>query len=209
MIPEHYTDAVAFCATADYQNWRDTWSPPRNAEVDRWVDSEPQIWSTMTPRQQLTSRAATRVPFYLLGSLEIGRDRCVDIGCGHMWFRQFYPTLWGVDPHYRSHRDEELTPEWWTQNQGRWHRAISICAMHFCDLTEIPSQIAKVRGLLRPGGRAVVALNRARIQERTQDYQEDQLRSQLAQVPGLTRMVWLDRPRESGMDGNVWLWLTA
>jgi len=209
---ERHPDLNAFCASPDYQKWLASWSPPRNAEVDRWVDDPWQLntgtWQ-VTPRQQLLERWATRMPFYLLDTMGIGRERCVDVGCGHNWFRRFYPTVWGVDPLNPQHRDEELTPEWYLPNWGQWPRAFSINAMHYCDAAGLPDQIAKVRGLLSPGGRAMVALNRARIRERTQDYQEDQLRSQLAQIPGLTRMVWLDSPSNAPMDGNVWLWLSA
>jgi hypothetical protein len=156
-------------------------------------------------------RVATRLPFYLLDSLQIGELGCVDIGCGHNWFRQFYPSIWGVDPDNRPHRDELLTRGWWRANQGRWHRALSICALHFCPQPAIRHQLARVRGLLAPGGCAVVALNRRRIEQSTQHrpYSESRLREDLGALPGLTRAVWLDEPGDAGMDGNVWLWLEA
>ena len=203
---EHYTDLQAFCATRDYQQWLNSWTPPR--EMDCWVDTEAQL-RDLTPRYQLTSVVSTRVPFYLLDSLGIGPDRCVDIGCGHNWFRRFYPRMWGVDPLNDQHRDEELTPEWYLPNWGQWPRAFSINALHFCDQAEIPNQIAKVRGLLSPGGQAVVTLNRRRIEERTAQYSAPDLEQSLQAIPGLTRMVWLDQPRDAYMDGNVWLWLSA
>ena len=212
MHMEIYRDAAEFCATHHYQEWLARWQPPQAAQVDLWVDHE-QEWqllqTTMTPRHQALTRWATRVQFYLLHSLEIGDLPCVDVGCGHNWLRQFHAQIWGVDPHHAQHRDQQLTPEWWIPNWGQWPRAISINALHFCDQWEIPHQMAKVRGLLSPGGRAVVTLNRRRIQELTQDYQEDRLRDQLSELPGLTRMVWLDEPSDAVMDGNVWLWLVS
>ena len=133
----------------------------------------------------------------------------MDVGCRHNWFQQFYPSVWGVDPSHDQHRDDQLTPEWWIPNWGQWPRAISINAMHFCDQGQLAGQIAKVRGLLSPGGRAVVALNRHQIQKRTTQYSAPNLEQMLQATPGLTRMVWLDQPRVSLMDGNVWLWLSA
>jgi len=206
MTMEHYTDLQAFCSTSVYQQWLNTWTPPR--EMDIWMDTESQL-RELTPRNRLTARVATRLPFYLLDSLEIGQHRCVDIGCGHHWFRQFYPTMRGVDPHNAPYRDEELTPAWWIPNQGQWHRAFSINAMHFCGQAQLPDQVAKIRGLLSPGGRALVTLNRARIQERTAQYSQQELAQSLRDTPGLTRMVWMDQPQEAWLDGNVWLWLSA
>ncbi len=208
MQVETYPDQEAFCRTPAYQQWLSQWPQPAHAAVDLWVDHD-QHMLDMWPRRLHLTRCATRLPFHFLDSLEIGDRACVDIGCGHNWFPQFYPTLWGVDPNHEHHRDEELTAEWWGANWGQWHRAYSNSAMHFCQQAEIPQQMARVRGLLRPGGRAMVSLNRHITHEFTADYQEDRLRDQLAQTPGLTRMVWIDSPANACMDGNVWLWLRA
>ena len=213
MKMEHHPSLTAFCASDSYQQWLAGWPEPRHSAVDHWMDSEEHrriIWAH-TPRQWLTRRWSTRLPFYLLDTLEIGSLACVDIGCGDNWFRQFYPSIWGVDPypHGEAHRNELLTPEWWVPNWGRWPRAFSCNAMHFCDQATIADNILKVRGLLSPGGRAVVTLNRARIQERTPVYSESALRDTLEALPGLTRMVWMDTPQDATFDGNVWLWLEA
>jgi hypothetical protein len=214
MQMEHYPDYDSFCGTASYQQWLETWRRPTpTPAVDLWVDHHGQPWldgkAIQTPRQEALIRVATRLPFYLLATLEIGDLPCVDIGCGLNWFRQFYPSIWGVDPHNEPHRDEPLTPEWWIPNWGRWPRAFSCNAMHFCDQATIAQNIGKVRGILAPGGCAVITLNRARIQDRTQHYSEDRLREDLETTPGLTRMVWMDTPHDAHMDGNVWLWIDA
>jgi len=213
MKMEHHPSYASFCATDSYQQWLAGWRQPRDSGVEMWQDSEQDLWPdpavVQTPRQYALTRVATRLPFYLLDTLEIGDLPCVDIGCGHNWFKGFYPTIRGVDPHNERHRDELLTPEWWIPNWGQWPRAFSCCAMHFCDQATIADNILKVRGILSPGGRAMIAINRARIRERTPHYSEARLRDQLEAVPGLTRAVWMDSPRDSGMDGNVWLWLEA
>lgn len=176
-----------------------------------WHDSEITLPSH-TPRGDLLHlepAATTRLPFYLLDSLEIGDLPCVDVGCGHNWFQRFYPRIWGVDPGHARYRDELLTPEWWISNWGRWPRAFSICAMHFFDQDTISREVLKVRGLLSPGGRAMVAISRARVGEQSTRYDPERLCRTLADLPGLARMVWFDRPLDASMDGNVWLWFTA
>ena len=208
MHTERYTDHSAFCRTDCYQRWLTGWTEPRDSAVDHWVDSEEGRWCH-TPRQYALIRVTTRLPFYLLDTLEIGSLACVDIGCGYNWFRQFYPTIWGVDPHSEPYRNELLTPEWYRRNRGQWPRAFSCNAVHFCDQATIAQNIGKVRGILAPGGRAVVTLNRARIRDLTPNYSESTLRHTLGALPGLTRMVWMDAPQEAPMDGNVWLWLEA
>ena len=216
MHMEHYTDYSAFCRTDSYQQWLTGWTQPADSGVDRWRHSTQHLggeefpsssrpWST--PRQDDLTRSSTRIPFYLLDSLGIGSLPCVDIGCGFNWFKGFYPTIWGVDPRNERHRDELLTPEWYVPNWGRWDRAFSCNAMHFCDQDTIAQNIGKVRGILKPSGRACMAINRVHIQERTQHYSEARLREDLETTPGMTRMVWIDDPADAGMDGNVWIWL--
>lgn len=212
MQVETYPDLAAFCASTPYRTWLGSWLPPPG--VDLWRDHEQDLgdWHleppiTPTPRQRDLTRQATRLPFHLLESLEIRDLPCVDIGCGHNWFRTHNPRIWGVDPNHEQHRDERLTPAWWWQNRHRWPRAFAINSLHFCPQQEATGQVSLVLSLLEPGGRAMVALNRARIEERTPRYDESPLRQQLSQIAGLTRMVWMDSPQDAFMDGNVWLWL--
>ena len=197
---ERYGSHLDYCALPQYQSWLAQWRPPPG-DI-RWVDSE-QEWQGITPRHQMQERRATRLAYHLVDSLGIGDRRCVDIGCGH----NPHPGLWGVDPHNERHRDELWTPEWYVPNWGRWPHAFTCNAIHFCGQSEIAHNIAKVRGVLRPGGTAVIAINRARIEERTRDYDPDQLWALLARTPGMTRMVWFDQPQNAGLDGNVWIWL--
>jgi hypothetical protein len=155
----------------------------------------------------MNASMGTRLVYHLLDSLDMGTLDCVDIGCGHNVFRGHYGGLYGVDPHNKSHRDAQLTPDWYRVNHGKWSHAFSCNAIHFHDQTEVVNQIAKVRDILRPGGTAVIALNRARIQDFTRHYDPELLYDTLGKTPGLTRMAWIDEPKEASMDGNVWLWL--
>ena len=208
MQMERYRDLIAFCSTDSYQQWLQGWQAPiAHPTVDCWHDNEQDLWQDSTPRQTYLSRAATRLPFYLLDSLQIGGLPCVDIGCGHNWFQQFYTTIRGVDPRNETHRDEPLTPEWWIPNWGGWDRAFSICALHFADPATLRLHIGQVRAILAPGGRALIALNRARIRDATPTYSETVLQETLLECPGLTRIVGIDRPQDALLDGNVWLWI--
>jgi hypothetical protein len=210
---ERYGSYADYCATPAYQQWLAAWSPPRHVAIDRWHDSETEMHdqngvNPVTPRQHARQRHATRLAYHLLDTMEMGTRDCVDIGCGDNVFKRTYPGLWGVDPHSEGDRDELLTPEWYIPNWGQWAHAFTCNAMHFCDQDAITHNIAKVRGILRPGGTAVIAINRARIEERTPDYDPQRLLDTLGQTPGMTRMVWMDEPQEASMDGNTWIWLT-
>jgi hypothetical protein len=209
---ERYGTMADYCATPLYQRWLAAWSPPQHETIDVWHDSEADLRdmngvNTVTPRQHARQRHASRLAHHLLDTLEIGTHDCVDIGCGDNWFKRTYPGLWGVDPHYEHHRDELLTPEWYIDNWGQWPHAFSCNAMHFCDQDEIHHNIAKVRGVLRPHGTAVITLNRARIADRTPHYDPERLFQGLAHTAGMTRMVWFDTPQDASIDGNVWIWL--
>ena len=212
---ERYATHADYCDTAVYQQWLATWTPPANAQVDVWINSSENNEDIpmdnapiQTPRHHGLTRWTTRLPFHLLDSLGISTLPCVDIGCGYNWFKRFYPSIWGVDPNNAPYRDEILTPDWYRVNGAQWSHAFSCCAMHFCDQSEVSNQVAKIRDILRPSGTAVIALNRARIQEQTKQYDSEHLYQTLAHTPGLTRMVWIDQPHNSGMDGNVWIWIT-
>lgn len=208
-----YPNLEAYCATPAYQSWLAQWRPdPAYATMDVWHDTETQMrdqnrpGQRVTPRQHARQRHATRLGHHLVASMGI-RDRCVDIGCGDNWFRHTHPGWWGVDPHHEAHRHERLTADWWRANWGRWPHAFTCCAIHYCDQDEIHRQIAKVRGLLRPGGTAVIALNRQRIQDHSRPYDEARLYHELCQTPGMTHGAWFDTPQDSPMDGNLWIWL--
>jgi len=207
-----YSSHAHYCRTPVYQQWRAQWRPPQHVVIDRWHDTESEMHdqngaNPVTPRAHARQRHATRLAHHLLDSLEI-RDRCVDIGCGDNWFHHGHDArIWGVDPHNEAHRDELLTPGWFRSNWGQWPHAFSVNAMHFCEQSAVPDQVAKVRGVLRPGGTAVMTLNRARIADSTPDYDAERLFGALSRTPGMTRMVWMDDPADAPMDGNVWLWL--
>jgi hypothetical protein len=199
---ERYGSHLDYCAQPEYQRWRRQWEPP--CTDTQWVDSEQEWPREFPPRQQVQERHGTRLAYHLVATLGIGDRRCVDIGCGH----NPHPGLWGVDPHNERHRDELWTPEWYVHNWGRWPHAFSCNAIHFCDQSVIAHNIAKVRGVLRPGGTAVIAINRARIEEWSHGrYDPERLLTDLGRTPGMTRMVWSDEPRDAWMDGNVWIWL--
>lgn len=204
---ERYDSYAHYCATDTYQQWLRDWRTPDHLRVDIWEDTIGGLSTDgariQTPREYGLVRAASRLPFHLLDSLDMGDRACVDIGCGLNWFKSTYPHMWGVDPHNEPHRDELWTPDWYRVNWGKWAHAFTLNAIHFCDQDTIALNIAKVRGILRPGGTAMVAINRARIE----GHEEARLWETLVQTPGMTRMVWIDRPGDAFMDGNVWLWL--
>ena len=199
---ERYGTHAHYCATPAYQSWLDQWEPPAGVH---WVDheSELRVSDAFTTRELAQERHGTRLAYHLVDTLAIGDQRCVDIGCGH----NPHQGLWGVDPHNERHRDELLTPEWYVHNWGQWAHAFTCNAIHFCDQDAIAHNIAKVRGILRPAGTAVIAINRARVRDFTTGYDSERLYDTLGQTPGMTRMVWMEEPQDASMDGNTWIWI--
>ena len=210
---DEYPSLAHYCAGPEYQKWLTEWQPPSEAKVDVWQDDEGSIRRYFghpehnTPRQYGLTRYATRLAFYHLDTLQINDLPCVDIGCGYNWFKRFYPSIWGVDPDNDSYRDEKLTQEWYRYNWGKWPRLFSFNAIHFDKQQNIARNIALARGLLSSGGRALIGMNQARIKDHSPNYDPAQLKQTLQQTPGLQRMVWIHKPRDAAMDGNLWLWL--
>jgi len=202
---EYHASVIQFCQLEEFQAWQRTWVCPHPEY--RWLNDHSESWhSSMTPREQLATRWLSRIPYFLLSTLEIADHPCVDLGCGGNELKWSEPNIWGVDPR-NPQAAETLTPDWYITHWGRWHRVFSVNALHFHPVTEIADSVGKAAGLLVPGGRAVIALNRMRIQERDPAYSDESLRAALETVPYLTRAVWHTEPQDASLDGNVWLWL--
>ena len=92
MQTEQYPDLETFCQTESYKNWLSQWSPRDNTKVDRWFDHVGKF-DYYTARQREASRSSTRLPFYLIDSIEVKDLDCVDIGCGPNFFKSFYKNI--------------------------------------------------------------------------------------------------------------------
>jgi hypothetical protein len=207
---EKYASIKEFCLTDEYQTWQNQWHPPVNDVV--WGNGEAAKYSHNqwypTQREELWHRTASRIPFYLLDTINIGTNRCVDIGCGGNFLSKNNPHIWGIDRNTPT-QHEELTPTWYDDNYEKWSKAISICAMHFCPVQMIGESLSNMENILTSGGTGVVTLNRRKIEIMTSPntYTDELLIEQISTISTITRVVWLDTPHISGLDGNVWIWI--
>jgi hypothetical protein len=199
MTVQHLPSQLDYCATDCYQSWLAGFKPPAEWPVDVWMDSEQSQWQ-WTPRRHAQTRWATRLPFHLIDSILPIPSQSVDIGCGEHLFGTAYPGVTGVDLRFAS--DDWLDSAWWHQNRDRWGWAWSICALHFvADWAGLAHNIAQLVSVLRPGGRAFVAINRECVAR-------PGTAEVLAGWPSVDRVIWLDQPHNAPMDGNVWIWIS-
>lgn len=200
-----------YCQTPAYRKWVSNWKPKDNT-IDVWADTEDAIYwnpeGDSTPRERIYQRRSTRLPYHFLEELGIDDKKpTVDIGCGYNMFSRVYPFIWGVDPNHPS-AHEKLDQNWWTQNLEQWNTAFAINSMHFVSQSQIPNQLEKMVSILQPYGKAFVALNRGRIKAHTgNDYNALKLQEDIHHMSNVTRIIWIEKPEEEGLDGNVWIWL--
>jgi hypothetical protein len=197
-----------YCKTEVYQNWLKGWTPPSSLKIDKWCDSEMDLFSlARTPREYYANKCATRLAFHLIDQLNIDTKKTVDVGCGGNFFKKIYPNIWGVDMN-GSAFDEKLTPDWYIDNWGKWSHAFAINSMHFFPQQQIPEQVKKIIGILQPNGTAFITLNRQRIKDFSDDqYNENKLLNDLQDIDKVTRIIWFNEPKEAFMEGNVWLFI--
>ena len=202
---EKYASIKEYCKTLEYQTWQNQWQPPVNDIT--WFNEEDDLWDTYhTHRQKIWNKCASRIPFYLLDTINIGTNRCVDIGCGGNFLSKNNPHIWGVDKG-SSAQNEELTSTWYVDNCEKWSKVISINAIHFRSVQKIGESLSKIESILTSGGSGVVTMNRFRIEEYSDIYTDELLKEQISTISTVTRVVWFDEPKDSHLDGNVWVWI--
>ena len=207
---EKYSTIREFCLTPEYQTWQNQWQPPTYDGT--WFNDPNDLWDIWnTPREHIWYATASRIPYYLLDTINIDTKRCVDIGCGGNFLRLKNPNIWGVDwtCNTSTTQDEELTEEWYDENYEKWPNAISMNAIHFAPSQKISESLSNIENILIPGGAGVVTLNRARIQDNHSDdtYTDELLIEQIFSISTVTRVIWFDSPNEAPLDGNVWIWI--
>jgi hypothetical protein len=227
---ERYATTDQFCQREEYLRWRDGWSPPRalaachlNDSLEDFQRDTRALPDRLSPRELWMTPRTTRMMWYLADSIDVASHPTVDLGCGSNLLASHYHTVTGVDPH--DHKaDQVLTPEWYPANWGKWHRAISICALHFIHVDQFTEMLDKMSGILRPAGKGLMSVNIARIDEHTnghvrgqtrglpqpqhiQDQVDAGLERALHLNPHVERVVWFDQPRDCWTDGGLWVWL--
>ena len=205
-----HKDYQSFCNTIEYQSWLSQWQAPEWQGV--WKDfviyedlcsgNNPR-WHLMNPHQAIQ----TRLSYWLLDSFTNTGD-CVDIGCGDNLFAKYQSNLTGVDVGRSTAADQKLDDAWWVANWGKWPRVFSVSALQFVSLDEWSPLIEKAVGVLARGGEAVISVNRQRIAENEQTFEEDSMKERISQMPFCKKVIWFREPHDACIDGNVWMWFS-
>lgn len=137
---------------------------------DRW-------WPSMLlPRKLALTKKFSMVPLWYLQFLaDINPEKIVDIGCGANLFKPVIEKIYncecyGIDPD----RDNTFANEvgFFDADFSKIHTedylcAFSINALHFLPLSDMTKRIEEFYNVIAKGGRGFLALNSARMLERT------------------------------------------
>jgi hypothetical protein len=130
-----------------------------------------------TPRETALIRKFSMVPlWYLQFLVNASPARIVDIGCGGNLFKPVIKKLYnipchGIDPTPENHNADEFDIFDADFSQGHtdfYESAFSINSLHFIPLSYLADRINEFYNVIAPGGMGFLALNAARMIERTQ-----------------------------------------
>jgi hypothetical protein len=182
-----------------------------------------------TPREQLMTRRFSMIPLWYLQFLaDASPARIVDIGCGANFFKpvikKIYNTVChGIDPTPENHAADEFDffdSDFSQGHLGVYESAFSINALHFIPLSNMTSRIKEFYDVISTGGRGFLALNIARMIDRSppdwilqtfgsaeptptqlQDYVREQLYT--LKIDFMVIDLLIDTHLDEGMDGNI------
>ncbi len=103
-------------------------------------------------------------PFYILDYISSqNNDIIYDIGCGYNFFKKFYNIV-GIDPN-SNNADiiDKFDDAFIKKYKGQFTNAISINAIHFCDVSKIIKRLQEFYSLIKIGGYGYVAINLQRV----------------------------------------------
>jgi hypothetical protein len=127
-------------------------------------------WKTPRERRWFNDKTIALQTIYAIDFIANTPDCSViyDIGCGANLFKRFYKMIIGVDP---DHECADVAAAFDTDFARSHYRAcdhaISVCALHFIPLKHMRERIADFASIIRPGGYGYLALNIARMIERS------------------------------------------
>ena len=184
---------------------------------------------TETPRVDALSRKFSMVPLWYLQFLaDAGPARIVDIGCGGNLFKPVIEKLYGtpchgIDPTPENHNADEFDifdADFSQGHCGFYESAFSINALHFIPLSYLADRINEFYNVIAPGGMGFLALNIARMIDRTppdwilqtfgsakptptqlQDYVREQLYT--LKIDFMVIDLLIDSHLDEAMDGNI------
>lgn len=192
-----------------------------DAEDISHIDDDQII--NITPRHhQLSRRICDLQPFYILEYMaKNGIGPIYDVGCGFNWFKNFYNII-GIDPNPDYADRRGLFDRFFaTTYHEHFDNVFSINAVHFCSTKRLANVIDSYFSLVKLGGYAYLAINTARIYERThmnhmtngnQEYDKDKtaeisniVKETVSSLPGDV-LLYEDRSDMiacDGLNGNI------
>ena len=128
-----------------------------------------------TPRQEYGSRTIVRpassfsmVPFFYLEPLLSNNPKEIyDLGCGWNIFKKYIHNITGVDRSQFADINSFVDDEFVKQHQNYFESVFSINALHFRPLAHLEDIINEFISMIKPSGRGFLALNLARMYEKT------------------------------------------
>ena len=122
-----------------------------------------------TPREWYVRSWFSVVPFYYINKIVKDNPSLIgDIGCGGNFFKDYYPNIFGIDPHNASADTRARFDEVFSQEHTDFFdSAFTINAIHFISLVDIKDRVLQFQNIIKPGGMGFIALNVARMIEKT------------------------------------------
>jgi hypothetical protein len=138
-----------------------------------FIRSIPEKWNryNLTPRQSMVDPSVSMASFYYINYLiKENVDYIADIGCGMNFFKDVLPIrVHGIDG-VGNYDEHNLFDEHFVENHENFYdSAISIDALHFIPITEFKQRVMEFYKVIKPGGRAYLAMNVARIIDNTDE----------------------------------------
>jgi len=183
----------------------------------------------VTPRKEYITRKFSMVPlWYLQFLVDASPSRIVDLGCGENFFKPVIAKLHGIPVHGidptpdNTDADEfdYFDVDFSKGHPNAYESVFSINALHFVPLNEMTTVINNFYNIVAPNGRGFLALNSARMVERTkhdwlldkfnnseptplqiQEYVRDQLST--LDIDFLVIDLLIDKISNEYMDGNI------
>lgn len=128
----------------------------------------------ITPRQRLSINwpsTVSAVPWYYLKYLDCS-VQMVDLGCGFNFFKPYFANLIGIgaednpDDFYGDIHDY-VDDDFYKGHKNYFQSVFCINALHFNPLEELRNICEKFSSMIKPGGQGFLALNLARMVEKT------------------------------------------
>jgi len=129
------------------------------------------ILKITTPRLVSITKIIPCASFYYLNYLvEISPTVIADVGCGMNFFKDIIPGIVGIDGN-DSYADikEFFNENFSVRHTNYFDCAFSIDALHFISISSFYDRIIQFANIIKPGGRGYIAMNIARLIDRTSD----------------------------------------